>query len=536
MIPAIAGLLAAALAACSGVPSDSTPVTAPGEAGPAQPALDEAAWPGPVEAEVTLRFGDGGNCVAERAAVLPGGAGIELQVAAEGSRAAYGAQTMVTLPPDAGMALGPDQYVEFEILVAAASDARLLIQLDETRGDANLRGLIVLPAPTRDGWQKLDVNLLRNELSGDPRPRSTIMPDGTPLTRLGFLVDPRAAAGLEAVRLRNVRLYRRDVLANAPVGAADAAGQTALHRAAMKGDAERAAALLARGADVNAKNVELYTPLAHAVIAHDPETVRVLIAHGAEVMAQRRLGFTPLYDAAADGQLEIMRLLMDAGADPTQQTEYGFEPLFTAIHHGHLAAAELLIADPRVDVNRPIAQFMPLHVAAQGDEAGPHLELYHRLIELGARVDMCSAAAAGDRERIEAMLQADPDAARTTTILGGWTPLHDAVRNVRLDVVELLLAHGADPNAISGEIDYRSAPLHWVGTDIMLDEPELKVATLRRLVEAGANLDALDKFGNTPLDRARQQRDAALTRAMLELGARTGAQVKAASGAGGSDR
>jgi ankyrin repeat protein len=499
----------AVLAACSGAP---------------RPATEEAGWPGPIQAEVAMRFGVGGNATASPGTALPGGDGLVLPVASAGD-ADWGARTMITLPAEAGMALGPDQYLAFEILVEAGRDAPLVIQLDEPGGGTNLRGQVVLPPPQRGSWQRLTVNLLRNELSSDRRPLSTIMPDGTPLTRIGFQLDPGAVAGLRAVELRGVRLYRQDVLANAPVDAADAAGQTALHRAAMVGDADRCRELLARGADVDARNAYRYTPLALAVIAHDVETVRVLIEHGADVGAQRRLGFTPLYDAAADGQVEIMRLLMAAGADPTQRTEYGFEPLFTAVHHGHLAASELLIADPRVDVNRPIADFLPLHVAAQGDEAGPHLALYDRLIELGADVDLCSAAAAGDDARVAAFLARDPDAARTTTILGGWTPLHDAVRNVRVRTVELLLAHGADPNAISGDVDFRSAPLHWIGTNVLLDD-EPKLAVLRRMVEAGAGLDVLDKMGNTPLDRAREVGDAALTRALLELGARTGGEVQ----------
>ncbi len=488
-------------------------------------------WPGPIEAEVTLRFGSDGNSTATNANVLHeevgGATGLELQLPEVGSGVGWGAATMLTVPPDAGMAQGPDQYIEFEIYVNAQQDVLVVLQLDEVDGEDNLRALLVLPPIKRGEWHTLNINLLRNELRSDPRPGSSIPPDGTPLTRIGIKLDPRGKAGLETVRIRNVRLYRQDVLANAPIGATDPAGQTALHRASMMGDSAKVLELLERGADVNAKNDYLYTPLALAVISHDFETCRVLIEHGADVSAQRQLGFTPLYDAAADGLLDIITLLIDNGADPRQQTEYKFEPLFTAIHHNHIEASALLIADPRVDVNQTIAGFIPLHVAAQGDEAGPHLEMYEKLIELGAEVDLCSAAGAGDIPRIKMILAKDPDAAKNFSILGGWTPLHDAVRNVRVEAVKLLLAHGADPNAVSGEIDFKTSPLHWVGVNVLLDDPEAKVTTLQLMVDAGAELNPTDQHGLTPLDRARQFKSKELVDALTELGALTGKQLKA---------
>ncbi len=510
---------ASAVFACASATAQGTPL--------------DAAWAGPVEAEAVLRFGSDGNATASRSVLLSeddgGASGIALDVVEPGKRAAFAARTMIALPNDVSMALGPKQYLSFDVFVEADRACQMLIQLDEVVGDEKLRGILGPPSPKRGAWRTVTLNLLRNELHSDRRIGSTIMPDGTPLTRIGLRFDPRCRAGLRSVRVRNVRVYRQDVLARAPVDASDAAGQTALHRAAMVGDAKHCQTLLKNGADVNAKNKYLYTPLAHAVIAHDAATVKVLIDHGADVAAQRRLGFTPLYDAAAEGQLEIVELLLAAGASPKQKTQYGFEPLFTAVHHGHLQASERLLADERVDINEPIAGFMPLHVAAQGDDAGPHSELYERLIELGATVDACSAAAAGDVARLTAMIEKDPESAKTT-ILGGWTPLHDAVRNIRVDTVKLLLEHGADPNAISGDVDHRSTPLHWIGACVLVDDPQPKLAVLRLLVDAGAKLDVRDKHGGTPLDRARQYRSAELTKALRELGAKTGREVAAEDG------
>jgi len=61
-----------------------------------------------------------------------------------------------------------------------------------------------------------------------------------------------------------------------------------------------------------------------------------------------------------------------------------------------------------------------------------------------------TAVAEGDIERVRTMLDDDASLARVADpneAHGDWTALHTAARRDRLDVVRLLLAHGADPNA-----------------------------------------------------------------------------------------
>lgn len=498
---------------------------------PEAAAVDRAAWAGPMAEQITLAFGDGGNAKIQGAAdPVPWAddpAAVTLRVGDPRVSRAWGAAANVEWGAEPGVATGAYQFMSFEIKIEAEAPVNWLIQIDEEAGDKKLRGRIGMSALRPGDWQTVTASLVRNETSSDRRPGSTLAPDGTPLTRLGLRFDPKRAAGLTALSIRNIRFYEQDLLAHAPADALDAWGQGAIHRDSMMGDAERVGELLAAGHDVNLKNKYLYTPLALAVISHDEATVAALIDAGADVGAQRQRGFTPLYDAAADGQIGIMKRLLAAGADPRQQTEYKFEPLYSASHHGRLEAVELLVADERVDINGLIAGFLPLHVAAQGGKSGPHRAVYDRMLELGAKPELCSAAAVGDIERLRAMLDADPDAAKTYTILGGWTPLHDAVRNVRVEAVTLLLEHGADPNAISGKIDFRSTPLHWLSSAVKLDVPKRKVAILEEMAAAGADLNARDQYGLTPLDRYRAHRSQPLVETMRELGGLTASELDA---------
>jgi ankyrin repeat protein len=78
---------------------------------------------------------------------------------------------------------------------------------------------------------------------------------------------------------------------------------------------------------------------------------------------------------------------------------------------------------------------------------------------------------------------------------GGRAPLMHAVLREHDDpsMIELLLERGADPNLVEPGQDW--TPLHVAARD-------QKEATVRVLLEAGARVDPVDVFGNTPLWRS----------------------------------
>jgi ankyrin repeat protein len=85
------------------------------------------------------------------------------------------------------------------------------------------------------------------------------------------------------------------------------------------GTANRAAFedLLAAGADPNARDEDKSTPLHHAARAGDADAVRALLAAGADPAVANRQGRTPLMEAARLGQVAIVELLLGAGVSPT---------------------------------------------------------------------------------------------------------------------------------------------------------------------------------------------------------------------------
>src|SRR6059036_1420265 len=114
-----------------------------------------------------------------------------------------------------------------------------------------------------------------------------------------------------------------------------------------------------------------------------------------------------------------------------------------------------------------------------------------------------------DRRALKALLKADRGlAARLIRkprlydskifhwIYVGDTALHLAAAGYRVEIVQLLLAAGADPNA--AENHRRSSPLHYAAdgfiTGPVWDEKK-QVETIRCLVDAGANIHSPDANG-----------------------------------------
>lgn len=98
-----------------------------------------------------------------------------------------------------------------------------------------------------------------------------------------------------------------------------------------------------------------------AAFAYDVETATVLIARGADVRARNRRGAEPLHAAAAGNpgsarwnprrQRAIIAYLVEAGADPNATALGGVTPLHRAVRNRCAAAVDALLragADPRV--------------------------------------------------------------------------------------------------------------------------------------------------------------------------------------------
>jgi len=118
------------------------------------------------------------------------------------------------------------------------------------------------------------------------------------------------------------------------------AGRTLLHTAAAKGRLEIVEALLAVGADPNAKNPNGHPPLYDAANQHGTAAIiRTLVHAGADVNTSGAL-----HMAARRGNVEVAEALLDAGADINARDNKRDTPLQRAINCKKPKLAALLAA------------------------------------------------------------------------------------------------------------------------------------------------------------------------------------------------
>jgi ankyrin repeat protein len=104
-------------------------------------------------------------------------------------------------------------------------------------------------------------------------------------------------------------------------------------------------------------------------------------------------------------------------------------------------------------------------------------------------------------------------------IYAGDTALHLAAAGYRVEIVQMLLAAGADPNAAMNH--RRSGPLHYAADGYITGpvwNAARQVKTIQCLLDAGAEINTGDKNGATPLHRAVRTRCAAAVKYLLERG------------------
>jgi ankyrin repeat protein len=171
-------------------------------------------------------------------------------------------------------------------------------------------------------------------------------------------------------------------------GAVSAAPTAPVAEAAKAGDAAAVRRLLKEGGDVNAALGDGTTALHHAAMRGDAEMVGILLYAGANVRATTRLGgYTALHLASQRGHEAVIERLVTAGANPNQATATGATPLMLAAASGHVAAVKQLVAN-KADLNaRERANDQTaLMFAAAFDRP----EVVKVLIEVGADVTLAS--------------------------------------------------------------------------------------------------------------------------------------------------
>jgi ankyrin repeat protein len=185
-------------------------------------------------------------------------------------------------------------------------------------------------------------------------------------------------------------------------------------------------------------------PVAASLRNHDAKRMRELLDAQPELigLGDRRSN-QPIHWATMTRQLDAIDELLRRGADVNARTMAGARPI-------HLTNGDYFYRGWRdVPHNWPVS---PAQVMA-------HLQAR------GAFVDLPTACHTGDIDRVRELLRQDPSLANRVGehegyYLGAGAPLSNAGAVGRMDIVQLLLDHGADPNLPEEQIAPKGKALY----------------------------------------------------------------------------
>ncbi len=207
------------------------------------------------------------------------------------------------------------------------------------------------------------------------------------------------------------------------------------------------------------------------------------------------LGCSSLASSVKAQDLGAVRRLLSNGSDPDSLDSQGAPVMLRAAFDGNLDIVEALVcAGALVDCVELSNRLTPLGVAASKG----HLDIVKHLIGHGANpnpsdrhaIPLNQAAIFGHLPTVEYLINAGADVNGVDAY--GLCPLTGASEYGYVAVVRLLLDKGALPD---GPKDCETTPLFHAVAKRHCD-------IVRLLVTAGANLQAIDAYGNSLMDFA----------------------------------
>uniref|UniRef100_A0A8C7IDW1 Ankyrin repeat and SOCS box containing 2 n=1 Tax=Oncorhynchus kisutch TaxID=8019 RepID=A0A8C7IDW1_ONCKI len=264
--------------------------------------------------------------------------------------------------------------------------------------------------------------------------------------------------------------------------------ETPLYKACESGNAEIVVMLLNHGAVVNKHCIQGCTALQEAVSRNNVEICEILVQAGAKLSPTNMYGIAPLFTAAQSGHEETLRFLIKQGADINSEASDGATALYEAAKNGHEDIVELLLSQD-ADANKAGKKgLLPLHIAAQRRADG----IVSLLIKVTSKyrvnrsgVSPLHLAAECNRDTVvEILIEAGYDVNAMLSDDRSMmyedhrsTTLYFAVANGNVDAATMLLDAGAIPN-----LDTFNPLL------VALRQGSIELVTL--LVEHGANVNA----------------------------------------------
>lgn len=286
-------------------------------------------------------------------------------------------------------------------------------------------------------------------------------------------------------------------------------GATALHWAAYHGDVDMARLLLQAGADPAAANRNGSTPMWLAANQGDAAMIAILLTAGADANEVLPLGRRPLMLASRSGVVEAVQTLLEAGADPNAaESERGTTALMQAADQGHADVMQVLIAQG-ADVAATSAPVMRDGRTAALGKAGDPRESVRRQVQ----AILCEQAPPGldALNAAGAIDEADPD----VSVQSAFT-----ARNVcGCEQNAIGICEGRRGGNNDGNREEVREPDGGELTPLIYAARANAIDAAQVLLDAGANVNQVTRYGWSPLLAATQNRNYRMGKFLIEQGA-----------------
>ncbi|KAL8755325.1 MAG: hypothetical protein Q9199_003722 [Rusavskia elegans] len=237
----------------------------------------------------------------------------------------------------------------------------------------------------------------------------------------------------------------------------------ALFRAVEKQDIKTSKMLLEAGADPDGRPSWETPAIVAAVKNTNIQLLQMLLEYSPNIEAHAPGSGTALHTAVTKGKPEMVKLLLAHGADPNKRPS-GTEPsLYKAVSKHYDEIVELLLQQDNIQI----------------DDTPP-----------GGTTAMYQAAKKGNTELVQRLLAAGANADAIAT--GTNTAMFQAAKKGNYDICKLLLENGAkvDARTTGGDTALRS----------VVGKNDMKV--IRLLLDHGASISAKTCSGETALQKA----------------------------------
>jgi len=246
-------------------------------------------------------------------------------------------------------------------------------------------------------------------------------------------------------------------------------------------------------------------------------------------------GLTAMVLAARQDCLECVKLLVEDKADVNQTTHYGWTALLTAVQNRHYVLASYLLnhgANPNIAND---GGWRPLYIATDNRniEGGDYpvrnpdmdqMEFIKLLIDKGADVNgrVCGKASTS------AVCKGDSTETRTIFTMqwlyeDGATPFLRAAQSSDVELMKLLLAHGANPKIYTAQNETPlavAAGIGWVEGVTYEWSPAANLEAVKMCLDLGIDPNVADDNGRTALHGAAHKGRTDVIQLLVDHGAK----------------